>query len=337
MSLKLTSPSSQPDSSLPSSNASSKFSCVTPHSLLSLFYSVPSLLILDCRSFVDFNLSHIRNSFNVTCPSLVLKRLKSAQKPDSLKLTLTQKLVSSPSAKEMCREGRVTAIVLYDSNTKDPESSPGLLADLLQLLQQDVPSLFYLQGGFSSFREMFPDHCSTQVQAVRRTYTSLPTAPVKLCKDVRPTQILPHLFLGSRSHAEDSAMLSSLGITYILNVAKECASRNGDPRYKCCPLMDTTDQDLESCLEDCFRFIEEARRNGERVLVHCVGGISRSVAVTLAYLMKTQQLTLDAAYSQLRQKKSDVAPNLNFMGQLLDFEKQHVFGGVVPQFTMDVM
>lgn len=36
--------------------------------------------------------------------------------------------------------------------------------------------------------------------------------------DIEPTRVLPHLFLGSKAHARDRALLQRLGITHILNV-----------------------------------------------------------------------------------------------------------------------
>lgn len=56
--------------------------------------------------------------------------------------------------------------------------------------------------------------------------------------------------------------------------------------------------------------------------MHCLAGISRSVTVTVAYLMQTLHKSLDEAYDLVRAQKSNIAPNFNFMGQLLDFERQ---------------
>ena len=55
--------------------------------------------------------------------------------------------------------------------------------------------------------------------------------------------------------------------------------------------------------------------------MHCVGGISRSVAVTLAYLMRAEGMSLDNAYTFMKARKANISPNISFMGQLLEFEK----------------
>ena len=66
---------------------------------------------------------------------------------------------------------------------------------------------------------------------------------------------------------------------------------------------------------------DEARENGCGILVHCLAGISRSVTVTVAYLMQKEQMTLNQAYDHVKRCKPNISPNFNFMGQLLDFEK----------------
>lgn len=56
-------------------------------------------------------------------------------------------------------------------------------------------------------------------------------------------------------------------------------------------------------------------------MVHCLAGISRSVTVTVAYLMQKLNLSMNDAYDIVKMKKSNISPNFNFMGQLLDFER----------------
>ena len=66
---------------------------------------------------------------------------------------------------------------------------------------------------------------------------------------------------------------------------------------------------------------DEARGQKCGVLVHCLAGISRSVTVTVAYLMQKLNLSMNDAYDIVKMKKSNISPNFNFMGQLLDFER----------------
>lgn len=71
-----------------------------------------------------------------------------------------------------------------------------------------------------------------------------------------------------------------------------------------------------------FISIDSIHQKGGCTLVHCVAGISRSATVCIAYLMKHWCWELQRAFDFLKAKRSCVAPNLSFMGQLLAFEKQ---------------
>ncbi|XP_072976323.1 uncharacterized protein [Typha angustifolia] len=86
------------------------------------------------------------------------------------------------------------------------------------------------------------------------------------------------------------------------------------------PLRDTEEEDLLDYLEACLEFIEEGRREGA-VLVHCFAGVSRSAAVIIAYLMKTEQKSLEDALESLRQINHAICPNDGFLDQLKLFEE----------------
>ena len=49
---------------------------------------------------------------------------------------------------------------------------------------------------------------------------------------------------------------------------------------------------IRNVLEETGKLIDEIHRNGERVLVHCHVGVSRSSSVVLAYLMQFRQMSL---------------------------------------------
>lgn len=79
-----------------------------------------------------------------------------------------------------------------------------------------------------------------------------------------------------------------------------------------------------------FFFSEEAHQCGRGVLVHCQAGVSRSATIVIAYLMKHTLMTMTDAYKYVRGRRPIVSPNLNFMGQLLEFERD-LNSGVTPR------
>ena len=66
---------------------------------------------------------------------------------------------------------------------------------------------------------------------------------------------------------------------------------------------------------------EQVRSSGSCVLIHCMAGISRSVTLVIAYLMQYYGLPMQQAYQFVKDKRSAISPNLNFMGQLLEFDR----------------
>ncbi|XP_018684547.2 dual specificity protein phosphatase 1B isoform X2 [Musa acuminata AAA Group] len=141
-------------------------------------------------------------------------------------------------------------------------------------------------------------------------------------EDNVPCQIEEGLFLGSVGAALNKSALKDLNITHILTVAKslDLAFPN-DFVYKKIDVFDTPGTELVKYFAECFSFIDEARSAGGGVLVHCFAGMSRSVTVVVAYLMKKHRMSLSDALSLVRSKRPHIAPNHGFLTQLANFEK----------------
>ena len=72
---------------------------------------------------------------------------------------------------------------------------------------------------------------------------------------------------------------------------------------------------------------------GGKTLVHCIMGISRSVAVCVAYLMryrgiigKCDKIGAEEAVQYVKERRKYAGPNRGFMAQLLEYE-QYLDGG----------
>lgn len=80
-----------------------------------------------------------------------------------------------------------------------------------------------------------------------------------------------------------------------------------------------------------FDFIEEARSQGGRVLIHCSQGVSRSAALVIAYLMWKQGRGYDEVYQQVKGLRGVVNPNIGFICQLLQWHKRRSLLSKEPQ------
>ena len=63
-------------------------------------------------------------------------------------------------------------------------------------------------------------------------------------------------------------------------------------------------------------------RQPQRVLVHCAMGISRSPALLIYYVMKSQRLSLREAYNYVKFCRPETFPNRAFMLQLIEAERR---------------
>ena len=141
------------------------------------------------------------------------------------------------------------------------------------------------------------------------------TRPIP-CLSIPMSKILSYLFLGSRKDAKNRQWLQQNKIVYILNMTP---SRDVDPiagvpnffkkegkfRYARIPMFDNAGENLLKHLSKAFEFIEQGRHYGN-VFVHCKKGISRSVSIVLAYLMKHKRLTLEESLRFLESKRAEV-------------------------------
>ncbi|KAJ7980114.1 putative Dual specificity protein phosphatase [Quillaja saponaria] len=141
-------------------------------------------------------------------------------------------------------------------------------------------------------------------------------------EDNVPSKIEEGLFLGSIGAANNKAKLKNLNVTHILTVASSLAPAHpNDFVYKIIGVMDREDTNIKQYFDQCFNFIDEAKRLGGGVLVHCFVGRSRSVTIIVAYLMKKHNMSLSQALEYVKARRPQACPNAGFISQLEDFEK----------------
>ncbi|PRP86140.1 MAP kinase phosphatase with leucine-rich repeats protein 1-like [Planoprotostelium fungivorum] len=135
-------------------------------------------------------------------------------------------------------------------------------------------------------------------------------------------EIIPNLYLGNMRAAQTKAFLDKYMITHILTAATSISPEYPeDYIYKVVHLYDQEEQDLFECLEDSFRFIDEALRGAGTILVHCAAGVSRSASIVIGYLMWSRKKSFLEAFTFVRSKRPIIGPNDGFMWQLQLYEK----------------
>jgi len=133
--------------------------------------------------------------------------------------------------------------------------------------------------------------------------------------------VQPGLYIGAFLAEQNRVELEKKGITHVLQVGDNLArSYEGVFHYHTISVSDTESADLLLHFNECFEFIDAARKSGGGVLVHCFAGISRSATVCIGYLIWKLNLSLGAAYSLVESARSCTQPNEGFRKQLQVFE-----------------
>ncbi|KAI0319981.1 protein-tyrosine phosphatase-like protein, partial [Amylostereum chailletii] len=134
------------------------------------------------------------------------------------------------------------------------------------------------------------------------------------------------LYISDLSVAHDQDGLARLGITHVVSVLEPTIT----------PVLGPSFTQLHVGIEDSFRtnilqhfdrtteFIRKALADNDncKVLVHCMMGMSRSVAVVCAYLIAEKSMTSPDAIAYVRSRRSIARPNVGFAQQLEAYAKR---------------
>uniref|UniRef100_A0A8W8JJ05 Protein-tyrosine-phosphatase n=1 Tax=Magallana gigas TaxID=29159 RepID=A0A8W8JJ05_MAGGI len=117
--------------------------------------------------------------------------------------------------------------------------------------------------------------------------------------------------------------LQAAKITHVINMAVELDEYSYpdlDLQIHKFSLRDSVDEDIYIRLEECVQLIDDIQKDGGRILVHCVAGVSRSATVCIAYLVKIHQISLRDAYQHVLECRNVVFPNNGFWRALIQYE-----------------
>jgi dual specificity MAP kinase phosphatase len=154
-----------------------------------------------------------------------------------------------------------------------------------------------------------------------------------------PSRILSHMYLGNLQHANNPEMLRTLGITKVLSIGEEVTWDKEKEKAAGMELLyvdnvqDNGIDPLLDAIDPCLEFlgtyflrcvnIDAAYRVGQKALVHCRVGVSRSASICIAEVIRRTHLSLPRAYLYVRARRLNVIiqPNLRFMYELMKWEE----------------
>ncbi|XP_070542560.1 uncharacterized protein [Ptychodera flava] len=278
--------------------------------------SMDKILVIDSRSFLEYNTCHVHNSVNVGSSKLIKRRLQQD------KVTIRELLASSckVDADDNCE------VIVYDQCTKNVSGiqAENFLSVLLNKLSGTFRSVSLLTGGFADFQTCFPNLCESQGTSTKCSALAPLSQPCMPVANVGPTKILPYLFVGSQQDVFDQELMHTIGIEYVLNISKTCPQPQyvQDGHFCRIPVNDNYSEKILPWFDQAIEFIDKVQSSNGKVIVHCLAGVSRSATIAIAYVMKHLRMSSDDAYRYVKDKRPTISPNFNFLGQLLEFEKR---------------
>jgi len=132
--------------------------------------------------------------------------------------------------------------------------------------------------------------------------------------------IIENLYLSPVTVAKDEKFFRTNQVTHVLIAAKGLKQYQKGVKYHQLDLVDNPGANIAKYFIETIKFIDEALSMGHRVLVHCVGGVSRSSSVVIAYIMFKLALTFEKAFDLVKERHERTNPNPGFASQLKLFE-----------------
>lgn len=296
-----------------------------------------NLIIIDIRSFDEWNKSHIVNSINI---------------PNDLKLSKEQVihlLKACQNKKNKISIGMIYYIISDRNN--DYTKFIQLLEKLThQNINKKIP-FYHLKESFTDWYKKYSFLCIPDMLNDRNSVIKVndkcdekkkeekekieDDIMKKLLKIINENIILyqkypaciikDSLYLGSVNHAAMKKAIINLNIGYIVNVThdEKCYFENDkdcDVEYFRISIDDKESVNIKQYFENVFEFIENGIKCDKAVLVHCSAGISRSATIVIGYLMNTMNIKYKTARDYVRDKREVICPNQGFENQLRQFE-----------------
>jgi hypothetical protein len=137
-----------------------------------------------------------------------------------------------------------------------------------------------------------------------------------------PNNIIDGLYLGGVQSTWNDYVYKYFNITAVFTIGRDLE-----------PLILTDMIHKEYIIDDIdgakmnFTILDEIHnclQKGNRCLVHCFAGVSRSTTIVIAYLMKYKQMRLGEAYDLVKLRREQIYPNDGFWKQLILLD-QHIF------------
>jgi len=120
------------------------------------------------------------------------------------------------------------------------------------------------------------------------------------------SQIDDQIWIGNSNSAQDHQFFKDRGITHVICCAEELKFRPGfvdSSKWHHIPIVDNVeDERTEGFFREGAALLKKWLNEGHKIMVHCFGGVSRSVSVVIAYYILYKGWSYEIAYLHCRQR-----------------------------------
>jgi atypical dual specificity phosphatase len=135
------------------------------------------------------------------------------------------------------------------------------------------------------------------------------------------SKIIQNLYISNADDAISENILTTLNIKTVINCTKTEPFTELDNIYKFRVPISDDFSPIYQYFDNAIDIIHSSIQADNPVLVHCFAGISRSVTIVCAYLMKYHKMNRDHAIEFIKLNRPQACPNISFYLQLGSFEK----------------
>ena len=283
-------------------------------------------LIIDCGLPLRYTERRILDSFLLNVNDKI-----------SRKRLATRGLKAFLDADQLSRLNNNNCIVLYDDTTRalpcsscssvQSQLSPAMKCIYDEIKRFDsTKNIYILQTSFNDFYQHYQSLCYTSPPMNQdESAPESPPTPIEVDIDMCPmSEVLPGLFLGNSRDAQNLDLLRQHQIQIVINASTSIPCHFEEENifeYHRLACQDSINQDILQFFESTFKFIHENLSKNRNIFIHCQAGISRSPSFVIGYLMKHHSKMLDDAYNLVKSRRSIIGPNLNFLGQLTQYQQ----------------
>ena len=137
-------------------------------------------------------------------------------------------------------------------------------------------------------------------------------------------EILPYLYLGGSKVAESWDAFNRKKITNVVNCSASVVKNHFEDKpgikYLAINLIDGRDEDIGWFLPTILQFINKAKFRGERTLIHCEKGISRSASYAIAFHMWSTGSNWKTSFNYVKARRAIINPNTAFTCNLIEID-----------------